>query len=206
VDAPTGGEESRTRSLVSLLTHEGPRGNYSGLGALQNVFVRNLSQLERASPEAHTAAVRAAASSGQVAVLLRGAVPKIERALSPKGPAWDEVRGMAHEQLRSSFEQQLSGLLGHMEGTRGFPQDLVATAAALLEANGFDTYGRFIRQTFRDAAGAEAVPATADGRPERHERPGLRDLQHEDRRARLRADHCGWQRRTADPALNAAVF
>lgn len=74
------------------MTREGPRGNYSGLGAIQNILVRNLSQLEKASPEAHAAAVRAASSSGQVEVLLRAAVPKIQQALGPKGPTWDEFR------------------------------------------------------------------------------------------------------------------
>ena len=58
-----------------------PRENYSGLGATKDKFVRNLSQLEKASPEAHAAAVRAATSHSQAAALIRASMPAIEKAL-----------------------------------------------------------------------------------------------------------------------------
>jgi hypothetical protein len=53
-----------------------------------------------------------------------------------------------------------------MEGKRDFPQDLVATAAALLEAKDFGTYRQFIRQTSRDAAAvvAQVMTETTAGR------------------------------------------
>jgi hypothetical protein len=79
--------------LSNLLKEEGPKGNYSGLGAFEDRFVRNLSQLEKANPRAHTDALKAAGSRGQTAVILRAAVPKIEEALrAAKGPSWDEFR------------------------------------------------------------------------------------------------------------------
>jgi putative transcriptional regulator len=67
--------------------------NYSGLGAAKDKTVRNLSQLEEASPKAHEAAVRAASSRAQVSVILRGAAPKIMEALRTTGVStWQEMR------------------------------------------------------------------------------------------------------------------
>jgi hypothetical protein len=85
---------------------EGPKANYSGLGAMKDTFVRDGSQLEQASPEAHEAFVRAASSKSQAAVLLRSAVPRIEKSLG--GLPWAQFR-------KTQIESRLRGIRGHWE-------------------------------------------------------------------------------------------
>ena len=70
---------------------DAPKANYSGMGILKNALIRNLSQLEKASPKAHEA------------VILRGAVPKIQDALEGSGVSWQEFR-------QSLIESSLRGL------------------------------------------------------------------------------------------------
>jgi len=87
--------------LQKQFGEEGPKAHYSGLGALQDRLVRNLSQLEKANPVAHTAAIRAANPKAQAAVILRGAVPAIERALEGSGFDWEDLRrGLIESRLR----------------------------------------------------------------------------------------------------------
>lgn len=63
-----------------------PARTYSALGALKSNIIRNLSQLEEASPEAHRAAVQAASSHAQAAALIRSAWPKVLSALGNVSP------------------------------------------------------------------------------------------------------------------------
>ena len=154
--------EFLTAGLSHLLEETGPKGNYSGLGAAKDRFIRNLSQLEEANPKAHTAALAAAGSRGQAAVLLRGAVPKIERTLrAGNGPSWDEFRtALVESRLRGirqrwndlaqhaqrageqglarDFEHGLMTLLHAIEGKRDIPQDVYQTALALFQKTGLD--------------------------------------------------------------------
>lgn len=58
-----------------------PLRDYSTLGAIKSKLIRNLSQVEEASPEVHEAAVRAASSRAQSAALMRSAWPKVLDAL-----------------------------------------------------------------------------------------------------------------------------
>jgi ddrB-like ParB superfamily domain len=153
-----------------------PRSNYSGLGAARDKFIRNLSQLEEASPEAHAAAVRAASSRAQSAALLRSAMPRIEEALGSDVAPADFRRALIQGRLeglrqrwsemaadpRSAFANdpdrpaRLMELLGNIEGKRGLPQDLRQTAAALMERSDVPTLESFLRETFSDAASSVA--------------------------------------------------
>lgn len=133
------------------------KANYSGLGALSDKYLRNLTQLEQRSPEAHAAAIRAASSRAQSATILRAAVIPIQKALTGSEFTWpelrlaliesrlrglrnrwedfsDEVRTMSDEQLADAFDTHLVGLLEAIEGKRGLPQDLAQTAAALIHS------------------------------------------------------------------------
>jgi hypothetical protein len=142
------------KALDKLFPGDVAKANYSGLGAAKNIFVRNLSQLEKASPASHAAAVRAAASRSQVAVLLRSAVPEIEKVLGPDIP-WKKFRTALIESrlrgirarwedwarqsgnksidgFRKGMQNGLMNILEQIEGQRGIPQDVRETALALL--------------------------------------------------------------------------
>ncbi len=154
---------------------DGPRVNYSGLGALKTKYLRNLSQLEAASISAHTAAIRAASSRAQSATILRAAVPKILETLNGSGYTWPELRlamiesrlrgirerwqsfanqvdDMTGEELKESFNEQFASLLDALEGKRGLPQDLAQTAAAIVDRGDWEEMRAFLAQTFDDAA------------------------------------------------------
>jgi hypothetical protein len=130
--------------------------NYTGLGA-KDIFLRNLSQLEKTSSAGHAAAVRAAASKGQVAALLRAAVPRIEAAIGKRGPTWTEFRtaliesrlrgirerwramaeqalDMSPAQMQASFDNGVLTLLENIQDKRGLGQDLAETAAAMFQS------------------------------------------------------------------------
>jgi hypothetical protein len=134
-----------------------PKVNYSGLGRIKDIFVRNLSQLEKASPAGHEAAVHAAGSRGEAAVLLRAAVPRIQADLGTGGPNWNEFRtaliesrlrgirerwqNMADQvleatpkQLQERMDNGLMQLLENIEGQRGIPQDVSQSAAAMAQS------------------------------------------------------------------------
>ncbi len=136
---------------------EAGRANYSGLGALSDKFLRNLTQLEQRSPNAHTAAVRAASSRAQSATILRAAVIPIQDALKGSEFTWDElrlamiesrlrglkerwqdfsdqVRQMTDTELADAFDAHFVGFLDAIEGKRGLPQNLADTAASLAAA------------------------------------------------------------------------
>lgn len=185
----------------------GPRMNVSGLGALQDRYVRNLSQLEKVSPVAHSAAVRTASSRVQGTVLLRAAVPQIERAMGEHGPTWPDLKAALVEsrlrglrarwdnlagqsriatvsQLRSSFNNGLMGLLENIEGQQGIPQDVSQTAAAMLknadegDLPSFTGLRDFLAQTFEDARDQVAhIMPDADFERLRHDPDFARGLE-----------------------------
>lgn len=148
--------------------------NYSGLGALQDKFVRNLSQLNKASPVAHEAAIRAASSKSQASVVLKTAAPAIERALG-KDHTYEDFRrtliesrlqglrqrweGMADFAKRASDDnlsksmERLLPLLEHLQDRAGFPRKLSDTAVSLAEKKDFDSLRALLRDTFKGAAG-----------------------------------------------------
>lgn len=154
---------------------EGPEVNYSGLGAFKTRAVRNLSQIEEASPKIHEAAVRAASSRGQAATILRAAVPSITEALKGSEVTWPEMRlaliesrlqglaarwsnfsrqieNMDPHDLEKVYDEQFSSLLGAIEGKRDIPQDVSQTAAALVEKKDWKVLQQFLAQTFADAS------------------------------------------------------
>jgi hypothetical protein len=185
-----------------------PRLNYSGLtgrfgtakfpgsakfgtGKLKDKFVRNLSQLEEASPAAHEAAVRLAASNAQASAMIHAAVPQIERALGPEGPKWEDLRkayiesrlqgirqrwgnfaAQASAASPSELEQKLEGgwmdLLRDIEEKGDVPQDAAQTATAL-RANAetgkggkWDALRDFLKRTFEQARDSTAHVMTPD--------------------------------------------
>lgn len=157
---------------------------YSGLGALKDMGLRNLSQLEEAAPASHTAAVQAASSNAQTATILRAAVPEILKALRPSEYTWPELRlaliesrlrglrdrwnALAQESLDASgkdLQEQYplwAPLLDKIEGKAGIPQDVGQTAAALYDAEDWDTLRQFLTDTFSGAAGGVATAMHPD--------------------------------------------
>jgi hypothetical protein len=153
----------------------GPRLNYSSLGRAKDLAIRNLSQLEKADPEAHRAVVRAATGQAQSATLIQRAAPRIEKALGTDGPSFTQFRkaliegklrairqrylkmaegaeGSSNRQIGRVLETdpELAGLLRAIEGQRGIPQDVIETAAALQDKP--SELRDFLKRTFRDAA------------------------------------------------------
>lgn len=149
------------------------KANYSGLGALEDVTTRNLSQLRRADPVAWAAAVKAASSKSQASVLIKTAMPLIEKAM--KGDhsleefrtaliesrlqgiqqRWSNLADMAERatprQLQESAPRLLP-LLGHVEDRTGFGRNLEQTAASLLEKEDYPTLQKMLTDTFSRAA------------------------------------------------------
>ncbi len=185
-----------------------PRLNYSGLtgtlgterfpgsakfgtGKFKDKFIRNLSQLEEASPAAHEAAVRLAASNAQASAMIHAAVPQIERALGPEGPKWADLRkaymesrlqgirqrwgnfaAQASAASPAELEQKLEGgwmdLLRDIEEKGDVPQDAAQTATAL-RANAetgkggkWDALRDFLKRTFEQARDSTAHVMTPD--------------------------------------------
>ena len=162
-DPSADGTSFLTGGISKLFEETGPATKYSGMGVTEDRFVRNLSQLERASPKAHAAAVKEASSRSQAAVILSAAVPKIEEVLRKNdGPSWDEMRQALVESrlrgtrgrweqlaehaqraaeigLKNDFENGLMTLLRHVAGKRGIPQDVAETAHALYQKTGIET-------------------------------------------------------------------
>lgn len=65
--------------------------NYSGMGGVKTRLVRNLSQLEKAAPASHAAAVRAAGMRSLSRVLIRRAAYRIQETMRTQG-GWDAFR------------------------------------------------------------------------------------------------------------------
>lgn len=133
-----------------------PKANYSGLGAVENAYVRNLSQLGRASENAHAAVVKAATSRAQVNAMMRVKVPLIKKALAGSGVSWDEFRqgltqsrlegirerwqGLSRQAanatdtgLHKAFENGMADLLKKIQGRSGMPDNLDQATASMLE-------------------------------------------------------------------------
>jgi hypothetical protein len=147
--------------------------NFSERGALKSRFVRNLSQLEEASPKAWAAAVETAGSKSQAAVVMRAAVPKVIADLKGSGINWDLFRSMlvesrlrgararwydladaavraSDEQLENDFPHYAS-LLENVEGRRGIAEDARQKAEALLEQRQFGQLRAFIADRLTEA-------------------------------------------------------
>ena len=185
-----------------------PRLNYSGLtgqfgtakfpgsaefgtGKFKDKFVRNLSQLELASPASHEAGVRLATSNAQGQALINAAVPTIERTLGKDGPRWEDLRKAYMESRLQGIRQRWGKMaaqasvstptqLAHMLDNGGMdllkdiaekgdvPQDVAQTAAALRvdadsgHVKAWGTMRDFLRKTFEQAAEATAHVMTPE--------------------------------------------
>jgi N12 class adenine-specific DNA methylase len=149
--------------------------NYSGLGALEDVAVRNLSQLRRASPVAWESGVRAAASKSEASVAIKTAMPKIEAALGSDHSLTEFRRGLIESRLQGIEQRwtnmadfarratdanlaksadRLLPLLAHVEDRTGFERNLEDTAASLLQKKDFDSLRALLGSTFDQAAAA----------------------------------------------------
>ncbi len=168
------------QAIKDQFGEDGPKANYSGLGSHQTRFIRGLSQVERANPQIHAAAVRAASSRGQAATILKAAVPVIQKALEGSDHTWPELRlaliesrlqGLrdrwqnfatqaeqaTDEELEKGFTDQFAGLLEAIQGKKDIAQDVAQTAAALHEVKDWDTLRDFLGETFREAASSVAT-------------------------------------------------
>lgn len=179
LDFLTGGLAGKLQN--KLQTEGAVRANYSGLGAMQDKFARNLSQLGKASEEGWKAAVRAASSRSQASSILRTAMPQIERALGNVKSVdfrraliesrlrgirerWQKMAYFATRASDENLEKSLPNLLGpleNLEDKKGFGRDLAQTATALAERKQFDLLRELVAKNFRLAADsvAHVMPA-----------------------------------------------
>jgi|GEM_PF-1140214 len=178
--------------LANRFGSDAPKANYTGLGAFsygkavaKNWLVRNLSVLEKVSPKAHEAAVRAASAKGQAAATLRAAIPPILDALKGSGHTWEELRlaliesrlrgirqrwlnladqaeAMTDEQTKQAFDDALASLVSEISGRAGLPKEAIQTAAALAEAQEWEGLRLFLADLFRDAASRVATVMEED--------------------------------------------
>lgn len=159
------------RALAGDMT----KGVQAGWDKFLNLAVRNLSQLRRASPEAHTAALRAGGARGQATVLLQLATAKIDSALKGSGISWEMVRAAlvesrlrgireryldfanqalaaTDEELADAIHSGLVDVLKHIEGRAGLNEDLAQRAVALAGAEDWNHLRDFLAGTFEIAA------------------------------------------------------
>ena len=147
--------------------------NYSGLGALEDVTTRNLSQLRRANTGAWEAGVQAAASKSQASVLIKTAMPAIEKALNGDHSLeefrtaliesrlrgiqqrWQNLADLSERatprQLKESAPRLLP-LLAHIQDRAGFGRNLQQTAASLLDKEDYPSLKALLKDTFSRAA------------------------------------------------------
>jgi len=148
---------------------------------------KQLAEVEKASKPVFRAALRAAGSESYAATLMRASVPAIRQALKGSDHTWEELelyyvesrlRGlrdrwnsfadqaaqMTPGDMEDAMKESPDGsgsaflsLLGNIEGRQGLAQDLGQTAAALAQAKDWDNLGKFLTQSFRDAAARVAV-------------------------------------------------
>lgn len=155
--------------------------NYSGIGAVKDVFVRNLSQLSKASPEADAAALKLASYKARAATVLHAAIGPMEAALKGSDISLDEVFlaliqdrldairdkvylnfasqtvSLPADELEKAFNEHLANILDAIEGRQGLPGDLSQIAGSLAENKQWADLGQFLHQAFSDAAGRVAT-------------------------------------------------
>lgn len=172
--------EPKLKELGEAAKHsfspDGPRDTYSGKSALASLILpgRGLAQLEEASPEAHTAMMKAAAYSARVSVALRVGISKMDAELKGTGighqdlfrayqqsrlnslrDMWDELAAKAQkstdDQLKADYSAETANFLHAIENKEGMPQDAALTATTLLETENYDLLRQFLSNTFTDA-------------------------------------------------------
>jgi len=143
---------------------------------------QNLAEVEKASRAVFESALPAASPDAITSTILQSAVPAIRKALAGSGHTWDELRlyytdsrlqGL--EQRWKDFAQQIDtmtpedfllamqplpggtaspflGLLDHIQGRQGLPQNLAQTAASLADKQQFSQLKNFLAIAFEEAA------------------------------------------------------
>ncbi|MGH8165334.1 MAG: hypothetical protein ACREP1_13470, partial [Rhodanobacteraceae bacterium] len=144
---------------------EGAKANYSGLGAFEEKTARNLGQLRRANEPGFAAAARAASSRSESTVILKTAMPRIERALGkdvkPEDfrraliesrlqgvrQRWQQMADFAQRASAENLGKSLPNLLGpleNLEDRAGFGRNLAQTAASLADKKDFDSLRKLV--------------------------------------------------------------
>lgn len=161
--------------------------NYSGLGARESKYVRNLGQISRASEPARAAAVRAGSSAAQANIMIQTAAPKIEEALGKDGPTFKEFRtaliesrlqgirerwgDMARQagrqtdqQLQQSLERGLLDILGAIDHDQWWKPspDAAQVAVAKAEQGDWDGLRQMLQGTFTEASSGVAQVLSPD--------------------------------------------
>lgn len=160
--------------------------NYDGWAAFASYILpgRALAQIEKASPEAHTALLKVAGAKGRVIAAIQNVIPRIDKTLEGSDidrptlfTAYQEsrLRGIretwqdsavaalqaSDKDLEEDFDAH-AALLHAIENKNGFPQDPAMTAASLLESQEFDALRDFLHETFSQAAGAVSTVMEPD--------------------------------------------
>jgi hypothetical protein len=152
-----------------------PRRHYSTAGALQSAFVRNLSELRRASRPAFLAGVKASSYRARAAVILHTAMPLVSKALGDSMPLSDflragtesrllgrkefyndladQVHRMSDERLASNVDN-LVPLLEKVQDRRGLGRNLGHTAVSLADKGDYPLLRAFAEDIFQQAAKA----------------------------------------------------
>lgn len=159
--------------------------NYSGLGALGDVFNRNLSQLSKANEKADAAAIKLGSYRSRAATILHAATGPMEAALKGSDITlpelrlamiqdrldgirnrWENFRDQSEvssdEDLERGYTEQYADLLDAIEGRGGMPSDLSNIAAGLVENKEWDALRKFLQDAFDKAASRVAQPMDRD--------------------------------------------
>lgn len=166
-----------------------PYANYSGLGSFKDIGVRDLSQLEKASPDAYLAAVKTIGSRAYAQVLNRSVAPKIKQALKGSGISYETFRtALVESRLRGirqrwtdlaesarsldtpeaatqSYNGGLRGLLEALEGRRGMDDFLKQDADAMLANEDIPSLAEFLGEIFDRAAANVGTMSFVGGHP-----------------------------------------
>ena len=164
--------------IASKFGTEGPKVNYSGLGATETRWVRGGSQTAEAAPKVHTALLRAATAKSQVAVMIATAHPVMAKELEKSGlriadfyrwgqqdrlygikKRWEQFAEQPDEMDDENLKQAMTdehflGLLSKIEGKKDLAEDQAEAAEAILQSEDLPLLREFLRTAFQDAAAA----------------------------------------------------
>lgn len=165
---------------------DAPKLNYSGMGAKETKYVRNLGQTSKAAPGIIPAALRAASPKSQAGVIVATAHPLMRSVLAKSNMnlqdfyTWgvhDRLRGLeqrwrdfasqAQTMSDSDLENALDdgyylGLLKAIEGKKDMADDVAEVATAISESKDWDVLRTYLDGMFTDAADQVATLMTPE--------------------------------------------